>query len=99
MGVSLADSRLAAWSAKCSMNMRPLYQPQIVQTEAAPVMCEIADTNAFLPGRAKLATKPNLTDCRPMRSYLHLSIVRFHRCNRHARKYHVADVYWVPEAM
>ena len=23
-----------AWSAKCYMNMRPLYQPQVVQTEA-----------------------------------------------------------------
>ena len=24
----------AAWSAKCYMNMRPLYQPQLMQTEA-----------------------------------------------------------------
>jgi hypothetical protein len=23
-----------AWSAKCYMNMRPLYQPQVLQTEA-----------------------------------------------------------------
>jgi len=23
-----------AWSAKCYMNMRPLYQPQVMQTEA-----------------------------------------------------------------
>ena len=23
-----------AWSAKCYMNMRPLYQPQLMQTEA-----------------------------------------------------------------
>ena len=23
-----------AWSAKCYMNMRPLYQPQVTQTEA-----------------------------------------------------------------
>jgi hypothetical protein len=24
-----------AWSAKCYMNMRPLYQPHVFQTEAA----------------------------------------------------------------
>jgi hypothetical protein len=35
----LAAARLryiagTAWSAKCYMNMRPLYQPQILQTEA-----------------------------------------------------------------
>jgi putative transposase len=23
-----------AWSTKCYMNMRPLYQPQLMQTEA-----------------------------------------------------------------
>jgi hypothetical protein len=23
-----------AWSAKCYMNMRPLYQPQVTQTDA-----------------------------------------------------------------
>src|SRR5215217_6651388 len=37
--LNLAAARLryiagTAWSAKCYMNMRPLYQPQIVQTEA-----------------------------------------------------------------
>jgi hypothetical protein len=35
----LAAARLryiagSAWSAKCYMNMRPLYQPQVTQTEA-----------------------------------------------------------------
>jgi len=29
--IHIADT---AWSAKCYMNMRPLYQPQVVQTEA-----------------------------------------------------------------
>jgi putative transposase len=38
--LKLAAARLryiagTAWSAKCYMNMRPLYQQQIVQTEAA----------------------------------------------------------------
>ena len=38
--LNLAAARLryiagTAWSAKCYMNMRPLYQPQVVQTEAA----------------------------------------------------------------
>src|SRR5882672_1278388 len=37
--LNLAAARLryiagTAWSAKCYMNMRPLYQPQVVQTEA-----------------------------------------------------------------
>ena len=37
--LNLAAARLrhiagTAWSAKCYMNMRPLYQPQLVQTEA-----------------------------------------------------------------
>jgi transposase-like protein len=37
--LNLAAARLryiagTAWSAKCYMNMRPLYQPQIMQTEA-----------------------------------------------------------------
>ena len=37
--LNLAAARLryiagTAWSAKCYMNMRPLYQPQILQTEA-----------------------------------------------------------------
>ena len=30
----LRAARMTAWSAKCYMNMRPLYQPQVVQTEA-----------------------------------------------------------------
>src|SRR3954452_7380452 len=39
--LNLAAARLryiagTAWSAKCYMNMRPLYQPPVVQTEAAP---------------------------------------------------------------
>ena len=48
--LNLAAARLryiagTAWSAKCYMNMRPLYQPQVVQTEAvADQMCEIVDT-------------------------------------------------------
>ena len=37
--LNLAAARLryiagTAWSAKCYMNMRPLYQPQVPQTEA-----------------------------------------------------------------
>src|SRR4249919_2974277 len=37
--LNLAAARLryiagTAWSAKCYMNMRPLYQPQVTQTEA-----------------------------------------------------------------
>jgi putative transposase len=37
--LNLAAARLhyiagTAWSAKCYMNMRPLYQPQVMQTEA-----------------------------------------------------------------
>ena len=37
--LNLAAARLryiagSAWSAKCYMNMRPLYQPQVTQTEA-----------------------------------------------------------------
>jgi putative transposase len=37
--LNLAAARLryiagTAWSAKCYMNMRPLYQPQLQQTEA-----------------------------------------------------------------
>jgi hypothetical protein len=37
--LNLAAARLryiagTIWSAKCYMNMRPLYQPQVVQTEA-----------------------------------------------------------------
>ena len=37
--LNLAAARLRyiagpAWSAKCYMNMRPLYQPQVPQTEA-----------------------------------------------------------------
>ncbi len=37
--LNLAAARLryiagTAWSAKCYMNTRPLYQPQVVQTEA-----------------------------------------------------------------
>ena len=37
--LNLASARLryiagTAWSAKCYMNMRPLYQPQVPQTEA-----------------------------------------------------------------
>ena len=37
--LNLAAARLryiagTAWSAKCYMNMRPLYQPQVQQTEA-----------------------------------------------------------------
>ena len=37
--LNLAAARLryiagTTWSAKCYMNMRPLYQPQVVQTEA-----------------------------------------------------------------
>src|ERR1700728_5421578 len=37
--LNLAAARLryiagTAWSAKCYMNMRPLYQPQVLQTEA-----------------------------------------------------------------
>ena len=32
--VRLAVVAGTAWSAKCYMNMRPLYQPQVVQTEA-----------------------------------------------------------------
>jgi len=36
------DTSLAtAWSAKCYVNIRPLYQPQAIQTEAvAWKMCE-----------------------------------------------------------
>src|SRR3954452_19184157 len=39
--LNLAAARLryiagTAWSARCYMNMRPLYQPPVVQTEAAP---------------------------------------------------------------
>jgi putative transposase len=41
--LNLAAARLryiagTAWSAKCYMNMRPLYQPQVTQTEA-PIKC------------------------------------------------------------
>jgi hypothetical protein len=36
--LNLAAARLryiaTAWSAKCYMNMRPLYQPHLFQTEA-----------------------------------------------------------------
>ena len=37
--LNLAAARLryivgSAWSTKCYMNMRPLYQPQLMQTEA-----------------------------------------------------------------
>ena len=37
--LNLAAARLryiagTAWSAKCYMNMRPLFQPQVMQTEA-----------------------------------------------------------------
>ena len=37
--LNLAAARLryivgTAWSTKCYMNMRPLYQPQLMQTEA-----------------------------------------------------------------
>lgn len=37
--LNLAAARLryiagTAWSAKCYMNMRPLYQPRVLQTEA-----------------------------------------------------------------
>ena len=37
--LNLAAARLryiagTAWSAKCYMNMKPLYQPQVLQTEA-----------------------------------------------------------------
>jgi len=37
--LNLAAARLryiagTAWSAKCYMNMRPLYRPQVTQTEA-----------------------------------------------------------------
>jgi putative transposase len=45
--LNLAAARLryigaTAWSAKCYMNMRPLYQQQIVHTEAVAweQMCE-----------------------------------------------------------
>jgi hypothetical protein len=30
----LAAEREISWSTKCYMNMRPLYQPQLMQTEA-----------------------------------------------------------------
>ena len=49
--LNLAAARLryiagTAWSAKCYMNMRPLYQPQVTQTEAVagPNVREILDT-------------------------------------------------------
>ena len=44
--LNLAAARLryiagTAWSAKCYMNMKPLYQPQVMQTEPSPdQMCE-----------------------------------------------------------
>jgi hypothetical protein len=42
----------SAWSAKCYMNMRPLYQPQVTQTEASPnQMCErFSDTDPAQSG-------------------------------------------------
>jgi putative transposase len=51
--LNLAAARLhyiagSAWSAKCCMNMRPLYQPQVTQTEAvANQMCERVWTLPF----------------------------------------------------
>jgi hypothetical protein len=55
--LNLAAARLryiagSAWSAKCYMNMRPLYQPQVTQTEASPnQMCErFSDTDPAQSG-------------------------------------------------
>ena len=55
--LNLAAARLryiaaTAWSAKCYMNMRPLYQPQVMQTGASPdQMCERVWTLPISPIR------------------------------------------------
>jgi hypothetical protein len=68
--LNLAAARLryiagTAWSAKCYMNMRHLYQPQIAQTEAVALsnVRRILDTNSpcILPSFAALVTSDPAT--------------------------------------
>ena len=60
--LNLAAARLryiagTAWSAKCYMNMRPLYQPQVPQTGASPdPMCERICTLPRRQGREAQAS-------------------------------------------